>query len=59
MIDQKYDELYSVCEKADAFGLREVTDMDRKKKGIFAGVIAIVLAAAGAAAAFVRSKQDR
>lgn len=33
--------------------------MDGKKKGILAGVIAVVLAAVGAVVAFVRSKQDR
>lgn len=33
--------------------------MDGKKKGIFAGVIAVIFAAAGAIAVFVRSKQDR
>lgn len=33
--------------------------MDGKKKGIFVGVIAVILAVAGAIAAFVRSKQDR
>jgi len=33
--------------------------MDGKKKGILAGVIAVVLATVGAVVTFVRLKQDR